>query len=86
MISFWHAPVPNVAENHQYYNAKSLSDNDAAVLIDEKDLKKRMFDIVISLLHDEKKLSDMSEKVLKLARPDAIEVIARSVIKYVNAI
>ncbi|MEG0803834.1 MAG: UDP-N-acetylglucosamine--N-acetylmuramyl-(pentapeptide) pyrophosphoryl-undecaprenol N-acetylglucosamine transferase, partial [Pygmaiobacter sp.] len=31
-------PSPNVAENHQYYNALELSNAGAAVLIEEKDL------------------------------------------------
>ena len=31
-------PSPNVTNNHQYKNAKVLSDGDAAVLIEEKDL------------------------------------------------
>ena len=30
-------PSPNVAENHQFYNGKVLSDMDAAILIEEKD-------------------------------------------------
>ena len=31
-------PSPNVAENHQFKNAKMLADDDAAILIEEKDL------------------------------------------------
>ena len=31
-------PSPNVTGNHQYYNAKALSDNGAAILLEEKDL------------------------------------------------
>lgn len=31
-------PSPYVAENHQYYNARMLSDKHAAVLLEEKDL------------------------------------------------
>lgn len=31
-------PSPNVTDNHQYLNAKMLSDADAAILIEEKDL------------------------------------------------
>ena len=31
-------PSPYVANNHQYYNAKSLSDNGSVVMIEEKDL------------------------------------------------
>ena len=31
-------PSPNVAENHQYFNAMELQKADAAVVIEEKDL------------------------------------------------
>ena len=31
-------PSPNVAENHQYYNALELKDNNCASLIQEKEL------------------------------------------------
>ena len=33
-------PSPYVANNHQYYNAKSLSDANAGIMIEEKDLTK----------------------------------------------
>ena len=32
-------PSPYVPNNHQYYNAKSLIDKNAALMIEEKDLK-----------------------------------------------
>ena len=31
-------PFPYAAENHQYYNAKTIEDNDAGIIIEEKDL------------------------------------------------
>ncbi len=33
-------PSPYVANNHQYFNALSISDNDACIMIEEKDLNK----------------------------------------------
>ena len=79
-------PSPNVAENHQYYNAKSLSDSEAAILIDEKNLKETISDRVISLLNDEKKLLSLGSNALKLAKPDAAIIIADRAIKYAEAI
>ncbi len=46
-------PSPNVAENHQYYNAKSLADNQAAILIEDKDLKKDLAKNVLDILNSE---------------------------------
>jgi UDP-N-acetylglucosamine--N-acetylmuramyl-(pentapeptide) pyrophosphoryl-undecaprenol N-acetylglucosamine transferase len=79
-------PSPNVAENHQYYNAKSLSDQGAAVLIDEKFLKDSIFDKVISLIGDEKSLAALRVNAQKLAKPEAAAIIAQQAIRYAEAI
>jgi UDP-N-acetylglucosamine--N-acetylmuramyl-(pentapeptide) pyrophosphoryl-undecaprenol N-acetylglucosamine transferase len=79
-------PSPNVAENHQYYNAKSLSDQGAAVLIDEKFLKDSIFNKVISLIGDENSLAVLRVNAQKLARPEAAAIIAQHAIRYAEAI
>jgi UDP-N-acetylglucosamine--N-acetylmuramyl-(pentapeptide) pyrophosphoryl-undecaprenol N-acetylglucosamine transferase len=79
-------PSSNVAENHQYYNAKSLLDNEAAILIDETDLKGMISDRIISLLNDEKKLFALSSNALNLAKPNAANIIAQNAIKYAEAV
>ncbi|MDY0083323.1 MAG: undecaprenyldiphospho-muramoylpentapeptide beta-N-acetylglucosaminyltransferase [Ignavibacteriaceae bacterium] len=75
-------PSPHVAENHQYYNAKSLSDNNAAVLIKDSDVKKILKDKIIEIAGDEKQLISLSENAKKLSRPDAANIIAKSAINY----
>jgi UDP-N-acetylglucosamine--N-acetylmuramyl-(pentapeptide) pyrophosphoryl-undecaprenol N-acetylglucosamine transferase len=79
-------PSPNVAENHQYYNAKSLSDNDAAIIIEDKDLKKDLMKSVLNTLNSESKLSDLKKKALQTAKPDAAKVIAQNAIKFAEAL
>jgi len=79
-------PSPNVAENHQYYNAKSLSDNEAAILIEDKELKKDLAKSVLNSLNSESKLSDLKKKALQLAKPDAAKVIAQNAIKFAEAV
>ncbi len=79
-------PSPNVAENHQYFNAKSLADKNAAVLLDDKEVGNKIFNEVTSLLNDEKKLSGLKENALKLARPDAARIIAENAIKFAEVI
>jgi UDP-N-acetylglucosamine--N-acetylmuramyl-(pentapeptide) pyrophosphoryl-undecaprenol N-acetylglucosamine transferase len=78
-------PSPNVAENHQYYNAKSLSDNEAAILIEDKNLKNELVPEIISVINSEKKLNELKTNALKLAKPDAAQIIAQSAIKFVEA-
>jgi UDP-N-acetylglucosamine--N-acetylmuramyl-(pentapeptide) pyrophosphoryl-undecaprenol N-acetylglucosamine transferase len=79
-------PSPNVAENHQFFNAKSLSDNDAAILIEEKDLNEKLFSEVIAVINDDKRLLALSSRALDLAKPNAAAVIANNAIKYAEAV
>lgn len=80
------APSPNVAENHQYFNAKSLSDSKAAILIEDKSLKNELFQKVLEVLNSEQKLSELRNKALQLAKPNAAQIIAQSTIKFAEAI
>jgi len=79
-------PSPNVAENHQYYNAKSLSDKEAAILIQDKELQEELGKSVLGVLNSESKLSDLKKKALQMAKPDAAKVIAQNAIKFAEAI
>lgn len=78
-------PSPNVAENHQYYNAKTLSDNGAAILIEEKDLTgDKLIETVKSLIDDKEKLLQMSENAKKTAVFDANERIYEVIVNLIN--
>lgn len=79
-------PSPNVAENHQYHNAKSLAENGAAVLIEDKKLKNDFIEETLNLLRSEKKLEELKRKALALAKPDAAQIIAKNAIKYAEAV
>ena len=47
-------PSPNVANNHQYYNAKELADKDCVILLEEKDLTvEKLEKYVDDLIHNE---------------------------------
>ena len=78
-------PSPNVAENHQYYNAKSLEEKNAAILIKDENLNEKLFETVINTISSEEKLSELKQNALALAKPDAAEVIASRAIKYMEA-
>ena len=79
-------PSPNVAENHQYFNAKSLADENAVLLIEDKDVKKLLAEQVIKIIFDTRKLEELQNNSKKLGKPDAADIIAESAIKYVNAL
>jgi UDP-N-acetylglucosamine--N-acetylmuramyl-(pentapeptide) pyrophosphoryl-undecaprenol N-acetylglucosamine transferase len=71
-------PSPNVVDNHQYYNAKLLSDRGAAVLIEEKDFDYTRLTLEINeLLATADKLREMAEKSRQMGVPDAAERVYR---------
>ena len=75
-------PSPNVAENHQYLNAKALSDKKAAILIEDKELKNELVKSVLETLNSESKLIELKNHELAMAKPDAAKIIAQHAIKF----
>lgn len=70
-------PSPNVAENHQYYNAMSLVNNNAAVIIEEKDLTpERLVKELDRLLNDAALRESMGQNARAMANMRAKEQIA----------
>ena len=69
-------PSPNVAENHQYHNAMSLVNNNAALIIEEKDINPQVLtDKVSELINNSEKRFELGENALKMAHPEAKEKI-----------
>ena len=69
-------PWPGATENHQYYNAKTLADAGAAVLIEEKDLTPQLLaKTVTELLSDPARLAAMAKAAKDMAITDAAERI-----------
>lgn len=78
-------PYPYAAENHQYYNAKTMSDRDAAILIEEKDFTgERLLSEVEKLLSKPERLKKMSENARAMAILDASQRITECVCKIVK--
>ncbi len=66
-------PSPYVANNHQLFNALQLSDRQAALLVEEKDLNKNLvYTKVSSVLNDEQLANYIKANALKLGKRDAI--------------
>ncbi len=73
-------PSPNVAEDHQTKNAKSLVKEDACEYVADRKAINDLIDTALLLLNDEEKKKILSDNISKLALPDADEVIAKEVI------
>ncbi|WP_299124331.1 undecaprenyldiphospho-muramoylpentapeptide beta-N-acetylglucosaminyltransferase [uncultured Tenacibaculum sp.] len=75
-------PSPNVAEDHQTKNAKSIADKHGAILVKEKELD--TFPIVLeTLLKDEGKQQSLSENINELALPNATSDIVNEIEKLI---
>ena len=72
-------PSPTVADNHQLKNAKTLSDAGAAVLIEEKDLEKKLITTVHALYENRNEREKIAAKVLEFHNPHATENIVNEI-------
>ncbi len=79
-------PSPNVAENHQYLNAKSLFDAGAALLIEDKNLNNNFLNAVSTLIFADEKLKDLSNKIKNFSKHDAANRIANRAINFALAV
>lgn len=69
-------PSPNVTGNHQYYNAKAVSDKGGAIILEEAELSVSKFvEEIIALRLDSEKLKLMKNNVKKLGSSEAAELI-----------
>lgn len=78
-------PYPAATENHQYYNALSLVNANAAILIEDKDLTPaRLVDEVSRLYSDRARLSLMEENAKKSAKSNASNKILSEIVGLVG--
>ena len=79
-------PSPNVAENHQFHNAMSLVNHNAAVMIEEKDLTpEKLTEEIDKLASDPKRLAEYSENARQMAIADASKRIYSVIIEVLSA-
>ena len=75
-------PSPNVVDNHQYKNAKVLADNNATVLIEEKNLDDNSFACAVnSLVQDKNKREELGKNIVQFANTDANKLIYDEIIR-----
>ncbi len=75
-------PSPNVAEDHQTHNARSLSDKHAAILLPDKRIHE-LTHVINKLLNDSELKDELTENITKLALKNADEEIANEIYKLV---
>src|SRR5690554_3529638 len=77
-------PSPNVAEDHQKKNAEAVLQQNAALMIEEKDLESRFEKEFLTLINDPETQQRLGKNIQRLARPQATEEIVEEIIKLVK--
>ncbi len=73
-------PSPNVAEDHQTKNARSMAGTGAALVLPEARLDEALVPEVTGLLRDAARRQAMADAAHRQARPDAADRIARAIL------
>jgi UDP-N-acetylglucosamine--N-acetylmuramyl-(pentapeptide) pyrophosphoryl-undecaprenol N-acetylglucosamine transferase len=79
-------PFSDASENHQYKNAKVLSDQKAAVLLSENKLDSTTcLKTVIKLVNNKIGLKEMGNKAKSMSNSNAKELITNKIIEIATA-
>jgi len=70
-------PSPNVAENHQYKNAQSLVNKNAALLVEDARANRKLVNTLKDLLENKDLKDSLSSNIKKIAVTDAADRIAK---------
>lgn len=78
-------PSPYVANNHQYYNAKEIVDNNAGIMIEEENLTgKVLYDEVNRILQDKQAYDIIKMNLKNMGKSDSGEVILNEIKELIN--
>jgi UDP-N-acetylglucosamine--N-acetylmuramyl-(pentapeptide) pyrophosphoryl-undecaprenol N-acetylglucosamine transferase len=73
-------PSPNVANNHQYYNAKDLAEENACIMLEEKNVTKEILqDSVEKILNDDSSKQNMLKNLEKFQVTNSMSIIYNSI-------
>jgi UDP-N-acetylglucosamine--N-acetylmuramyl-(pentapeptide) pyrophosphoryl-undecaprenol N-acetylglucosamine transferase len=77
-------PSPNVAEDHQTKNAKSIVDKKGAILLKESELDTQFSIVFEAVLKDKGKQEQLSKNIKHLALPNATKQIVDEIVKLIK--
>jgi len=77
-------PSPNVAEDHQTKNAKSIVDKKGAIMLRESELDSQFHLVFEALLKDHGKQDQLSKNIKNLALPNATKQIVDEIVKLIK--
>jgi UDP-N-acetylglucosamine--N-acetylmuramyl-(pentapeptide) pyrophosphoryl-undecaprenol N-acetylglucosamine transferase len=74
-------PSPNVAEDHQTKNARSLADKNAAIIIKDNEAQDKLIRETLDLIKNEGKMKELKQNIQTFAKPDSAKTIANEIFK-----
>ncbi len=74
-------PSPNVAEDHQTKNAKSIVDKNGALMLKESELDEKFESVFSDLLSNQNQQNELSKNIKSLALPNATKQIVDEIVK-----
>tara|TARA_B100001109_G_scaffold85196_1_gene69545 strand:+ start:3293 stop:4384 length:1092 start_codon:yes stop_codon:yes gene_type:complete len=74
-------PSPNVTANHQYHNALALVKENAALMIEEKELEKNFQKNLLIIVRNESIQKQIKKNLKRLSKPDATQKILNEIIE-----
>tara|TARA_B100000029_G_scaffold407437_1_gene408367 strand:+ start:2851 stop:3948 length:1098 start_codon:yes stop_codon:yes gene_type:complete len=83
-IPFIAIPLPSSVDNHQFKNANYFKDKGYCFLLEEKSVSNKLFEILIDLNKDERKLFLMKERMTEHSDKDTVSKIEKLIEKILN--
>lgn len=78
-------PSPNVANNHQYYNAKELEENGVITVLEEKEITKEVLaNKINTLLNDQEKIQSCKKNMIEYKKVNPSKTIYDTIKKLVT--
>ncbi len=76
-------PLPNAADNHQFYNAKALADKEATILLEQsKAQDNEIVNLILELKKDRESLNSLSENIKSFYQPNSAKNIAEYLLTF----
>jgi UDP-N-acetylglucosamine--N-acetylmuramyl-(pentapeptide) pyrophosphoryl-undecaprenol N-acetylglucosamine transferase len=77
-------PSPNVAENHQFKNAQSLVNKNAAVIVKDAESSRKLVRVMLDLIKNNDLRNSLTKNINKLSVSDAADKIASIALKLIK--
>ncbi|MGI8582533.1 MAG: undecaprenyldiphospho-muramoylpentapeptide beta-N-acetylglucosaminyltransferase [Chitinophagaceae bacterium] len=77
-------PYPHAAEDHQTENANALVSQQAAIMINDRDVGDKLINTIAALANDSVRANELKENIIKMGNDNADKLIAGEILKTLN--